>query len=217
MGLNIKHWTGLSLLVLVAACGNARRTPYTGDPSLPLYQVNPTEYCVQQADGTYKEKLVTDHGEADAFSWGQGGGCILRPIETAWGVLHNQPVMKWESVTTSTFKMGKPPLKTSHFYEVYYVVVDIQTVKWTMQWYHTLLEGTKQDPKKLIVNYKRVAGTEYIPYWQGTIMLQEIEPGVTAFAMRNEIKAERTTSQDAADTVSDVYHKVRRRQPVPIP
>jgi len=231
----IRGWEGFSarfvcivvcLTSTVSSCGRSPRTPYNGDPAVPLFELNTADYCKPQQSKDYSEDLISISGEKPDGSYGfaQGGGCIKRSILDAWGVLHNQDLMKWDGVTKMSFKKGEPPKKTTHFYEVRYVVSDILTVRWTMQWYHTVGFGTREAPQLLWVNYKRVAGDPNVDYWEGTIYLQEVEPGVTAFAMRDQIHRDLdprdpndSLENSSKGSVSDVFGKVKTGQSVPIP
>jgi len=207
---------GFSLLM--SACGNADRSTFPGDPSYPLFLMDPREYCKQAEDGSFDGETVTiDSGEEDKYVWSQGGGCIKRPILDVWGATHNFDLMLWDGVDSYKLLVGEPPEKVSHFYEAYYVVNDFITVTWTMQWYHSVGFGTKADPEFLIINYKRVAGTQYIPYWEGSILLEKIEPGVTAIAVRNQIDAAQTGVEDSISAIEDIVYKLRTGVPVKIP
>jgi len=190
---------------------------HADDLSKPIFTLQPSDYCKLDAQGKSVGDFKVDKGDSQnaqgAFSWGQGGGCINRPIRDAWGVTHNQPVMVWDGVTTSQFAPLAAIPGSTHVYEVQYTVKDFITVHWTMDWVHAVLDGTIAAPKHIIVNYRKVAGTTYIPYWEGTLDLQELAPGVTAFAMRNQVNASQTSSDDAASTVQGVFDHLTKADP----
>ena len=207
----------LFIIGLLTGCGNAKRDPFDGDPAVPKFKVNPADYCKADGIGGATGPLSVDRGPEGDHFFGQGGGCVARPIAQAWGVTFNLEAMKWGGVTEFSFKMGTPPPHVSHFLEIYYVVKDVVTVKWAMQWYHSVGIGEKSNPKLIWINYKRVSGTTYIPYWEGTMALQEIAPGITGFAMRNQISAANTGASEAGGSVEDVYNALVNATPSQIP
>lgn len=185
------------------------------DLSKPIFELKPSDYCKKLEDGTYAGEYqgVFDENTDMDFVWGQGGGCIFRPIREAWGVTHNLKAVLWDDVTEFSFNRLNPIPGATHTYQLTYTVRDILTVRWVMDWHHAVTRGTPEKPQQLIVNYRKVSGTRFIPYWEGTVALEELEPGVTAFAMRNQIKAERTSPQDAGDTIAIYFKQIRTQAP----
>ena len=214
----------------VTSCGKLSNageedTPFLGNAVDPLVRIpmppdqggqspQETPYCVKNSDGTYHDDVTVEMGSTSEYVWSQGGSCIFRPIREVWAVMHNQSLMVWKGISSSTFSLRKdPPSGVLYFYEVKYHVDDIINVDWTMNWYHSVKSGTKEVPTQILINYKKVKGTKFISLWEGSILLQAITPTVTAFTMRDQINASRTKPKDSADGLRDVHEKLKTGDP----
>lgn len=220
----MKFFKIFAFSLIFIACGKLvsgdEETPLLGNPVDPLVQIPGKEspaanqYCLQNPDGSYSDAVKIEMGSENNYVWAQGGACVFRSIRETWAVLHNQPLMVWDGVTSSSYKLRNDlPEGVAYFYEVKYHVDEIIDVDWMMNWYHTLKLGTKETPQELLINYKKVKGTKFISYWEGTVMLFEVTPSITAVIMRDQIKASRTEPQDSANAVRDVIQKLRTGAP----
>jgi hypothetical protein len=187
--------------------------PHPAPPPLPP-QDHPTKYCNKApSDPDYRDGVGASPGSRDGYDFGLGGGCMHRPIREVWAAALNQQLMQWVDVDDSRSLSYTPPAGVAFFFSVNYAVHRFITVDWDMDWYHTVKAGTKAEPVKLLINYKKVRGTSHISYWEGTIILDRVNDHVTSFAMLNQINADQTSPQDAADAVKDVYGKLRNGAP----
>jgi hypothetical protein len=227
-------------LTLASSCGKKNKgdTPYTTDPTVPLVDLDtspttppphtdpghpghpttppdtPTRYCNKGVnDKEYPEGVHTSSGSQNGYDFGVGGGCLRLPIREVWAKLLNQKLMVWVDVDESTYLQYSPPEHVSFFFTVNYVVHQIITVDWDMDWYHTVKAGSKDAPVKILVNYKKVKGTSHISYWEGSIILDRVNDHVTSFAMKNQITADQTNAKDAEDAIKDVYGKMQTGAP----
>jgi len=219
------------LVLQIFACGvisNAgeEETPFQGnavEPIVPIIpppdgnganNINSTQYCSPNENGQFSDGLQISKGSQDDFVWAEGGACVFRPIREVWAVSHNQPVMVWEGVDSSNAtERADRPDGVSHFYEVYYFVDRIIDVNWTMNWYHSVRQGSFDAPSQVLINYKKIKGTRFIPYWEGSIILHQVTPDITSISMRNQIRASQTDEDDAASAISDVIQKLRTAPP----
>lgn len=172
-----------------------------------------TAACTRLADGSYQSATEVMRGEEEGFYWSQGGGCIERPLREIWGVTHNQPHMIWEQIDDATFETLTPPEGFSHAYSIVYIKKAFITVDWTMIWTHALVRGTPEAPEQVVVNYRRIEGTSYLPYWEGTILLEALDTGVTSVTIRNQINASRTDEDDAAGTITNLLARLAEGEP----
>lgn len=219
-------------------CGDAKPTPFHRDVNQPLKPVgsNPdmdteptpgtneefpdspielprTGVCFPNEEGEYSEVLALDKGKLEGdegnYSWSEGGGCIGRSLSDVWVLMHDHQLIYWEDVDSVVAQSLPPPADVSHFYRVEYTVRDFITVRWIMDWYHSLTEGSLSDPRKVVINYQRVSGTRYIPYWEGSIVLEHMGDALTSFSMVNRIRATRTGPDEAAGAIRDLFVKLR--------
>ena len=210
-----------------ALTDQSHETPFTGNPLSPLVPIpidpppdsnsnkpSETQYCFADENGHFSEEARVTQGDAGNYVWAEGGSCIFRPIRTAWAATHNQPVMVWSGVDQSSYRLlGDPPSGVSHLYEVDYFVDEIIDVLWTMNWYHSVRAGSRQKPQQILMNYVKVKGTRFISYWEGTILLHEVTPDITAITMRDQIKASRTGPGDSADAIRQIIEAIRTGAP----
>ncbi|MBI4042712.1 MAG: hypothetical protein HY391_04460 [Deltaproteobacteria bacterium] len=202
-------------VISLFACGTENTSEgFDGAYNQPLDYSNGT-YCVIGEDRSYHESVTVLSGSrSEGGYWAEGGGCILRPLKEVWAVGHNQPHLVWDRVDDYSVTVKEPPQNVTHFYEVLYKVKEFFiTVDWTMYWFHSIQRGTFEDPKEVLINFQKVAGTSYIPYWKGSILLKEIAPGVTQFSIRWLIDASEQTEAKAAESVRTMYEKFRTGGP----
>lgn len=201
-------------------------TPFSGNPlepivNLPLppengFSKSPrgTPYCFADEQGNYPQDIHVESGEGDTYVWGQGGACIFRPLREVWAVTHNQPLMVWKNVDSSSYTLqSDPPTGVTHFYQVNYLVKKFIDVHWTMNWYHSIRQGTQQIPLQILINYTKISGTRFISYWEGSMILHEVTPDITAISMRNQVNASQTDASDAGKTVQQMIEKLRTGSP----
>ncbi len=222
----------VSLILFLTTCGmltdseSEIDTPFTANAILPLVQIPlpplrtsdntviETSYCSSNGSGGFSDEIRINMGRENGYVWSEGGACIFRPLREAWAVTHNQPLMVWDKIDSAHFTLHpNPPTGVSHFYEIKYFVDDIIDVDWTMYWYHSIRDGVMATPYQILINYKKVKGTRYISYWEGSIILHQVTPTVTAITMRDQISASRTDPQNSADAIRDVIQKLRTGDP----
>jgi len=174
------------------------------DLTKPIFELNPKTFCVMNTDGSWTSPIASIKGETNDFYFAEKGQCVSRSLVDIWGVTHNQDEMLWDGVDYFFTNIDEPLKGATHFYDIQYVVKQFITVRWNMHWHHVVMDGTPKEPKKIMINFQRVSGTRYIPYWEGTIFLEEVAPGITAVAIRNQINATRTTPDDAEGAILDL-------------
>ena len=203
------------------------RTPYVPAPQMELAPINgaskvtATTYCQPNADGTYGFDAKMNGGETSdgngRYYFGEGGGCLNRPIRDAWGASMNQDLMVWtEPGNSGTSVLAAPPAGVTRFFDVEYTHAEKGypiKVKWNMTWYHTVLAGTPAAPERILINYRRYKGTKFIRYWEGSIILTRISDTVTSIWIRNQINAQRITEVNARGGATDIIAKLRDGAP----
>ena len=203
------------------------QAPYVQTPDSELTQrkaLGPvtTTYCQPKEDGTYSYDTQmyggdTTDGANGNYYYGEGGGCIGRPIRDAWGASMNQDLMVWtENGNSGTSVLSTPPAGVTRFFDVEYTHVEKGMglkVKWNMTWYHTILAGTAQRPERILINYRRYKGTKFIKYWEGSIILTRVTDTITSIWIRNQIRATRVNEVNARGGATDIIAKIRRGDP----
>src|SRR5690606_1848701 len=119
------------------------------------------------------------------------GGCVHRSARDVWGTLHNEALMVWANVTEYSIAEGEAEEGVDFLYEASYTVPNLITIQWDMIWAHTLLEGTFEAPRRVVVNYRRTDGSRHLPYWEGTILIEALGPSLTGVTIRDQFRTMR--------------------------
>jgi hypothetical protein len=181
----------LALIFTIIGCGN-EDTPYEGDPA--EVWMHGAKYCSpNEKTGKYEEgPLVFDEhpelgttGKHDYFA-AEGGGCIARPLKEVLSATHQRTSFEWDDSHIDGEPKNDLDPRVNFFFSVEYGAF---TVSWTMHWFQSIAEGTLATPKKVVINYRKVAGTTHIVYWHGNIVLYALGPRMTGFDMRQHVKA----------------------------
>lgn len=206
-------------VLLLSACGSSVYTPITGDPTKSGIETKPKpgegRFCKADGQGAYPLEAIVIAREAQEgdISVGEGGGCIGRPLLEAWAVTHNRESLHWSEADLLSFRRAPSTQVDFHLQTKYSAGPSPFTQEWYMEWLHTLKDGTRPQPKRVLIVYKKTLGTGYIPHWEGAIEMTEIAPNVTSFVMYNGIHAAETGPDKAAGAVRDTLTRVRTLAP----
>ena len=205
--------------------------PYVATPDLEMSDPSSklsgaplrSTYCEPAPDGGFDFTPVMTGGSSSAehvgtYVFGEGGACIARNISDVWATSMNQSLMVWDDKGNSgTYQLGRPPKGVTRFFDAEYTHVEDGVVpvkvKWNMTWYHTVLLGPPQKPRRVLINYRRYKGTKYIKYWEGSIILTRISDTVTGVWIRNQIRAAQVTEVNARGGANDILRKLREGFP----
>lgn len=199
----------------------ATPVPSPADPAKP--SSSPSYYCKPDASGNFDSNttIIIGGNASDAtnggYVFGQGGGCINRPLREVWAVAMNNSLLTWDGTSDSSSDIT-PPLGVTKAFDVQYSVTRRYlgvpfTVKWEMNWFHILQKGTSQNPEKILINYHRYHGTTHIPYWEGSIVIQKVTDQITGVYIRNQINADQTGVEDAKSGATQIIQKYRTGAP----
>ena len=190
----------------------------------PVNTVKPSYYCKPDGNGNFDNSIVimTGGNSSDptngSYVFGQGGGCINRPLREVWAVAMNNSLLTWDGTSNSSNVAASPSGVTKTF-EVHYSATRKYlgfpfTVTWDMDWFHILQKGTVQDPEKILINFHRYQGTTHIPYWEGSIVIQRVTDQITGVYVRNQIHADQTGVDDATSASTQIVQKYRTGAPI---
>lgn len=168
-----------------------------GPSTFDADEVEVTEYCQPDDDGVWPEGIGdVSTGHTNEYGWGEGGGCVHRPIREVWAGLFDIPELVRDGVARHELRVLEPEPPYSHRFHLDYEVDDFITVKWTNLWTHEILEGSLQEPVAVQVHYRRVEGSRLMPYWDGTILMRRLTDDITAVFVHEEIDTPRGQAQD---------------------
>jgi hypothetical protein len=145
--------------------------------------------------------------------WAAGRGVLEMPIEAAYArLLDHRNVKDMKRTTLSTTVVARPDYMAFHLVDV---VVTVRAlffkinVPWTEAWAYSLVEGTRQAPRRIVVSYQKVAGTGHIQRQCGSYVLQARDDATTDLSLYEEVKADRRSARDTRDMHRGILRNLR--------
>jgi hypothetical protein len=209
-----------AIVLFVSGCGKNLDTPFVGNPKLsPLAKAPRPKgqgpYCSPDPTGKYdlNTVIIAKKGNNGQHDFAQGGGCVGRSLAEVLAVTHNQEFVHWSKANLKGFQIVSDP-RVDFLMKANYAAGPFPfTQKWLMEWYESVTEGTIAAPKHIVINYKKVQGTSYISFWQGSLDLIEVADNVTSFAMEDQVTAAQTGPEESAASVAELLAHARTLTP----
>jgi hypothetical protein len=195
----------IGLLVVYGKLSFQPSTARSQDFSLPT--------CTPNAQGTVNYDVSVQTGQT-GFYFGDAAGCINRPVIETWGVTQNPDEMGLPQFAQSkVVPVEPPPAGSTNLYRVTYKVKEVFTVTWTLDWLHTLPQGTTVDPREVLITVTKSSGSSLISHFAGNIRLLQISPTMTLATTHLEISAPEVNQTKLADIVSEIINRLRVGSP----
>jgi hypothetical protein len=127
-------------------------------------------------------------------------------------LLDHRNVKDMAKTTLKTTELERPGYLQFHMVDV---VVSIRSllvrmkVAWTEAWAYCLVEGTAEEPRKIVISYQKVAGTKHIRRQCGSYVLTARDDGTTDLSMYEEVKASRRSAKDTRDMHLGILRNLR--------
>ena len=147
------------------------------------------------------------------LGWASGRVILDMPVATAYATLldhRNFKDMKKTTITTTV--VDKPDYMAFHLVNI---VVTLRALflkmelPWTEAWGYSLVDGTPEAPRHIVVSYQKVAGTDHIKRQCGSYVLQAREDGTTDLSLYEEVKAARRSARDTRDMHRGIVRNLR--------
>jgi hypothetical protein len=149
--------------------------------------------------------------------WASGRAVLEMPIRTAYErLLDHRNVKDMRKTTLSTTRVESPAYLERHLVEVVVTVrVLLRKVKvaWTEAWAYSLVEGTAEEPRRIVISYQKTAGTRHIRRLCGSYVLAARDDGTTDLALYDEVKASRRSAEDTRDMHAGILRNLRAPAP----
>ena len=149
----------------------------------------------------------------NGVDWAATRGVLAMPVRSAYAkVLDHRNEKDMKKTTLSTTVLQRPGYLQ---FDLVDVVVTLRVllfkvkVAWTEAWGYTLVEGTESDPRKIVVSYQKVAGTDHIRRQCGSYVL-EARGETTDISMYEEVRADRRSARDTRDMHAGILENLRR-------
>lgn len=149
----------------------------------------------------------------DGIDWASARALVQRPITAVYPMFLDHRNLKDKTRTTVvTTVLERPDYLAFHNVDV---TVRIRALffklklEWTEAWGYSLVEGTRDDPLKILISYQKIAGTPHIEHQCGSYILWARDSATTDVSLYEEVKADRRSAEDTRDMHKGTLATVR--------
>ncbi|HEY8152232.1 MAG TPA: hypothetical protein VIK51_25230 [Vicinamibacteria bacterium] len=204
-----------AVLALTAALATAASVSATELPAGPCFDftrkvVEPLTPVIPLLPGRDNHLFGTSPG---GVGWASGRVVLDMPVAAAYAsLLDHRNVKDMTKTTIATTVVDRPDYLAFHLVKI---VVTLRAlflkmeVPWTEAWAFSLVEGTAEAPRRIVVSYQKVAGTDHIKRQCGSYVLQAREDGTTDLSLYEEVKADRRSARDTRDMHRGIVKNLR--------
>lgn len=153
----------------------------------------------------------------NGIDWAAGRALVEMPIAALYAkLLDHRNVKDMKKTTLSVTALERPGYLDFHQVDV---VVTLRAlfikvkVAWTEEWGYSLVEGTREAPRKIVVSYQKIDGTRHIEHQCGSYVLQAQGEATTDLSLYEEIKADRRSAEDTRDMHAGILRNLRGQGP----
>lgn len=201
--------------VLLTGCLSAE-TSFKGGIDASIFKDHPSRCKLDETTQAFPPEGINANQDIEkkfdssaGFSTATASGCIHGNLLTVWARTHSDQFLEWTGVDSASTQesLKNPDGSHSHFYRVY---TESSPVSWSTVFYHTILNGTLNDPQQIKIDFQitDISWDKAIPHWSGIIILQKVDENVTSIIIRTEFKAMQSddkNTDDAALQLIELY------------
>jgi hypothetical protein len=151
--------------------------------------------------------LVSD-GEA-APMWVHARGYIQQPVSAVWAALATPEVVVDRRVVGEWTVQADDPARYDVGFLLHYVVFDVVTVEFDLQWDQAVVEGTAAAPLQVAARMEKVDGTVFISLMECSVLLIEVADGVTEVQLVYQLESATSEIEPAAAYVTDLFESLK--------
>jgi len=206
--------SGVLLLILaVAGPGEGAEAPR---PCFDFTQkiLDPLRPPIPRIEGRDNSAFGTYPNGTD---WAAGRALVNMPITALYAkLLDHRNVKDMKKTTLSVTALERPGYLDFHHVDI---VVTLRAlfikvkVAWTEEWGYSLVEGSREAPRKIVVSYQKIRGTGYIKHQCGSYVLQANDDDTTDLSLYEEVKADRRSAEDTRDMHAGILRNLRGQGP----
>jgi hypothetical protein len=207
---------GLLALACATGCRGDTSTPFDPRAAYQPLEAVRVSFPDPVPDDPHPESVRTAAG-AGKPDGAHGAAYLHAPLSAVWDALHDPAVSRIHGPTwalTGTVE-AQFPLSFSIDYAD---GPSLFRVHWTIAYRGGALSGTPEAPVEVGFRYQKVAGTDYIPVQEGSLVASDAGDGATALELVCHLYAEGQGPEDARGTVTDWFDGLRAKvhgKPVP--
>lgn len=132
-------------------------------------------------------------------------GFVRAPVADVWAALRDPDVGADRRTFSdwSATQVVEPEYDFS--YVIHSVITNVIVVEYDVTWRHGVVEGTLERPRLVSARYQKTAGSSAIEDLQGSILLREVEPGVTEVAIIEYLRAIASGHENIESFLRDMF------------
>lgn len=131
--------------------------------------------------------------------WGAARALLEIPISTTLRLLRNQTTLKDPKASDLEISHAtRPGLVDLQNIDITIHPFPLISIHWTEQWAYRITDGTKDQPREVLIAYQKTSGTSHIRHFCGNIWLKVETPTQTDFAVYEETDATHREATDIA-------------------
>ena len=149
----------------------------------------------------------------NGIDWASGRAVMAMPIAALYQkLLDHRNVKDMKKTTLTTTVIERPGYLAFHHVDV---VVRIRAlfvkmkIAWTEAWAYSLVEGTPEAPRKIVVSYQKIGGARVIKHQCGSYVLQAIDESTTDLSLYEEIRADHRSAEDTRNMHAGILRNLR--------
>ncbi len=200
-------------LALVACDSSEKHFQFGGGIDPSIFSKYPSACKKDPITGEFPAGDSTDALATYEVSGDYGLGtlsrCVFADINTVWARAASDNFMlggdaKTKSVLTASVDSSQLEVGTLWKFSTAWTSEDFITVKWNVDYYHSLLNGTLAEPTQVKIDYQMTdIDTGFaITHWVGAAILQKVADNVTSVIVRSELNTAQSDDNDKANALS---------------
>ena len=132
-------------------------------------------------------------------------GFVRAPTADVWAALRDPDVGADRRTFSdwSATQVVEPEYDFS--YVIHSVITNVIVVEYDVTWRHGVVEGTLERPLLVSARYQKTEGSSAIEDLQGSILLREVEPGVTEVAIIEYLRAVASGHENIESFLRDMF------------
>jgi hypothetical protein len=151
---------------------------------------------------------VTGWAPDSSYSWAHGYAYVKASLPDTWAAMQDPAVCALNKVDNWRVDLDVEPQFPVSF-RIHYWVNTIITVEWELTWRQGALDGTVAQPVTVGARYQKTWGTTHLHLESGSVVLDEVVPGITRVQMVGHLSADQQGGPaDVNGTLAYFYEKL---------
>ncbi len=200
-------------MISVAALGEA------GEPPPPCFDftakiVDPLRTPIPMIAGRDNSLFGT---YPNGIDWAAGRALVDMPIGAVYAkLLDHRNVKNMTKTMLSTTMLERPGYLAFHRVDIAVFLGALffrVKIAWAEEWAYSLVDGTREDPHRIMVSYQKIGGTRYLKHLCGSYVLQAHDAATTDLSLYDEVVARRRSAEDTRDMQAGILGNIRGQGP----